>query len=191
MYLLHFVLVQSPRCFTKIMSVVTAHLRMQNVPPASYLHAWLIVNAITQILLLDRGRLLNLLHKLGFIINWKKSALIPSQTVTYIGALFNFQTGIVLPTPERVQKLCSTVHKLMNSRSSARDYLHTLGLMASCIELVPNARLYMRPIQLHLLHFWKPITGDLEMIVPVTQHLKQHLHWWLNQANITKGRSLA
>ena len=79
----------------------------------------------------------------------------------------------------------------MNSRSSARDDLHTLGLVASCIELVPNARLYMRPIQLHLLHFWKPITGDLEMIVPVTQHLKQHLHWWLNQANITKGRSLA
>lgn len=182
---------QAPRCFTKVVSVVTAYLRMQNVRLASYLDDWLVVNAIRKALLLDREKLLSLLHKLGFIINWEKSALIPSQTVTYIGALFNFRTGMVLPTPERVQKLFSAVHKLMNNPSSARDFLHTLGLMASCIELVPNARLYMRPIQLHLLHFWKPITNDLEMIVPVTQHLKQHLHWWLNQANITKGRSLA
>ena len=82
---------KSPHCFTKIISVVIAHLRMQNVRLASYLDDWLIVNAIRQILLLDRERLLNLLHKLGFIINWEKSALIHSQTVTYIGALFNFQ----------------------------------------------------------------------------------------------------
>ena len=32
---------QNPRCFTKIISVVTAHLRMQNVRLASYLDDWL------------------------------------------------------------------------------------------------------------------------------------------------------
>ncbi|CAC5371868.1 unnamed protein product [Mytilus coruscus] len=56
--------------------------------------------------------------------------------------------------------------------------------MASCIELIPNARLYMRPIQLHLLSFWRPACH------PVTQHLKSHLIWWLNSANTLKGRSL-
>ena len=38
---------QSPRCFTKIISVVTAHLRMQTVRLASYLDDKLIVNAIS------------------------------------------------------------------------------------------------------------------------------------------------
>ena len=62
--------------------------------------------------------------------------------------------------------------------------------MASCVELIPNARLYMRPIQLHLLAFWRPSSLDLEVSIPVTQHLKCHLQWWLNPLNTMKGRPL-
>ena len=48
----------------------------------------------------------------------------------------------------------------------------------------PNARLYMRPIQLHLLHWWKPVSrdldarsqslniGTLELVVTGSQHSK-------------------
>jgi hypothetical protein len=61
--------------------------------------------------------------------------------------------------------------------------------MASCIELVPNARLFMRPVQLHLLHYWRPSSRNLSFKIPVTNHLKGHLQWWLVPANIFKGRS--
>ena len=46
-------------------------------------------------------------------------------------------------------KKCS--HSFAGRKVSERQYLQTLGLMASCIEIIPNARLQMRPIQLHLL----------------------------------------
>ena len=62
--------------------------------------------------------------------------------------------------------------------------------MASCLELIPNGRLFMRPIQLHLLAFWRPASMDLEVVVPITQHLKSHLRWWSDPANTMKGRSL-
>ena len=62
--------------------------------------------------------------------------------------------------------------------------------MASCLELIPNARLFMRPIQLHLLAFWSHASMDLEAFIPITRHLKSHLQWWLNPANTMKGRSL-
>ena len=74
---------------------------------------------------------------------------------------------------------------------SARQYLQTLGLMASCIEIIPNARLQMRPIQLHLLYWWKPVSRDLERIIPESHHLREHLSWWLQEANIVKGRYLS
>ena len=74
---------------------------------------------------------------------------------------------------------------------TARQYLQTLGLMASCLEIIPNARLQMRPIQLHLLHWWKPGSRDLELLIPKSQHLREHLSWWLQEANILKGRSLS
>ena len=78
----------------------------------------------------------------------------------------------------------------MSASATAKDYQHMLGLMASCIELIPFTRLYMRPIQVHLLHFWKPVSRDLEAKITGSQHLKEHLNWWLQPVNMHKGRSL-
>lgn len=59
--------------------------------------------------------------------------------------------------------------------SSAQIFLRVFGLKASCLELIPYVRLLMRPIQLHLLHFWKPSSRDLEYLIPITPHLVEHL----------------
>ena len=163
----------APRVFTKIVSVVAAHLRAQNIRLASYLDDWLAVNQIRRQLLQDREKCLNLLISLGFIINKEKSELIPKQQITYIGGLFLFDQEIVTPTPDRIRKLESAVKNIYQGHNQAKDFLHLLGIIASCLELFPNARLFMRPIQLHLLCFWKPSSLDLEIRIPVTQHLRR------------------
>lgn len=180
----------APRVFTKIVSVVAAHLRTQNIRLAVYLDDWLCLNQIHQHLLKDQYVCLNLLIKLGFLVNLEKSNLIPQQIITYIGAVFNLKLGLILPTEERFLKIQNAILDLVNGKNKAQNFLHLLGLMASCLELIPNARLFMRPIQLHLLSFWKPSSHSLDMIIPFTQHLQSHLRWWLNPANIFKGRSL-
>ena len=50
----------------------------------------------------------------------------------------------------------------MNGNTTARYYIHVLGTIASCLELIPNARLYMRPLQLHLLQNWSPSQMSLD-----------------------------
>ena len=72
----------APRVFTKIIAVVAAHLRAQNIRLASYLDDWLIVNQIKHLLFQDREKCLNLLTSLGFIINKEKSNLFPKQKIT-------------------------------------------------------------------------------------------------------------
>lgn len=134
--------------------------------------------------------MLNLIVRLGFLINVDKSSITPNQSIIYIGALFKVDQGIILPTPERVQWIISAVHSLMNGKITARHYLHLLGKIASCLELIPNAKLFMRPIQLHILENWSPLKMSLEFQIPCTQKLKAHLKWWLSLANITQGRSL-
>lgn len=57
-------------------------------------------------------------------------------------------------------------------------------------ERIPYARLPMRPIQLHLLHFWKPSSRVLEYLVPITPHPVEYLKLWLKRANTVKCRSL-
>ena len=180
----------APRVFTKIIAVVAAHLRAQNIRLASYLDDWLILNQIKHLLFQDREKCLNLLTSLGFIINKEKSNLFPKQKITYIGGSFHFDRAVVTPTPDRIKKLVLAVKKICNGQNQAKDFLHLLGIIASCLELIPHARLFMRPVQLHLLCFWKPSSQDLQALIPVTQHLKSHLQWWLVSANTMKGRSL-
>ena len=180
----------SPRTFTKVVSVVAGFLRMQNQRLAVYLNDWFLLNAIKSRLLIDRDRTLNLLARLGFLVNKEKSQLVPLQQIVYIGGIFQLNKGLLLPTPDRVEKIKRAVLKINNSQVTARDYLQLLGLMASCIEMIPYARLHMRPIQLHLLFWWRPASRNMEMVIPCSSHLKQHLNWWLHPVNILKGRSL-
>ncbi|CAC5377945.1 unnamed protein product [Mytilus coruscus] len=180
----------APQIFTKIVSVVAAYLRAQNLRMVVYLDDWIIVNQDQNQLILDREKCLNLIVSLGFIVNKEKSNLIPSQSVTYLGGVFHLEKGLIFPTLERIEKLQMLIQNMQTVKTVALDFLRILGVMASCIQLIPKARLYMRPIQLHLLSFWNPICKDMTVEIPFTQHLKSHLSWWTNAVNTLKGRSL-
>ena len=180
----------APRVYTKIMSVVMAYLHLQNIRIVAYLDDLLILNQSKTDLQKDRKKCINLLLSLGFIINVEKSNLEPSQAIVYLGTSFLLNVGLVKPTEERMQKLQKAVWSILRGQNQATDFLHLLGIIASCIEIIPNARLFMRPIQLHLLAFWKPSSQNLEKKIPITNHLKMHLNWWLNKSNLLKGRSI-
>ena len=180
----------APRVFTKVTSVVAAHLRKQSIRLATYLDDWLVLNQILRMLWRDRFIVLSLLFRLGFIINKAKSSLVPSQNLTYIGGHFKLARGLVFPTQERVQGLKVAVLQLLQGQNTAYHYLVLLGKIASCLELIPNARLFMRPIQLHLLQSWSPVRMKMSYQIPVTPSLKPHLRWWLQEAHILKGRSV-
>lgn len=180
----------APRCFTKIVTVIAAHLRAQNIRLAVYLDDWFALNQRMNLLLIDRNAILNLLINLGFLVNREKSALIPTQRITYLGGVFQLDKGLVFPTEERLEKLKLAVYKLMRGQATALDFLHLLGILASCIQLIPFTRLHMRPIQIHMLQQWKPSSQIYSKKIPVTPQLTSHLKWWLQTQNISQGKSL-
>ena len=173
----------SPRVFSKVTTVVAAYLRQQSIRLPTYLDEWLFLNQNTMEKSIHHSK-----FRLGFIINKEKSNLLPSQDLTYIGGHFLLAEGLVFPTLERVQGLRVSVQHFLQSYNTARDYL--LGKIASCLEMVPNARLFIRPIQMHLLQNWSPIRMSMDYQIPVTPWPKPHLRWWLQEANILKGQSV-
>lgn len=180
----------APRVFTKIVSVVVAWLRQRSIRIASYLDDWLALNRLQQGLLQNRVMLLNLLFRLGFMINKQKSNLVPRQLISYIGGQFNLKQGLVFPTEERLLNLKIAVLNIVKGQNTARHFLIVLGMIASCLELIPHGRLFMRPLQLHLLQNWSPARMSLNCQVPVTPQLISDLQWWLQDHNIAKGRLL-
>ena len=138
---------QAPRNFTKIGTVIAAHLRMQNLRRSVYLDVWFSVNQIREMLVSDKIKALSLLAELGFLVNMD-----PLSKPEYHlhRNLFSLVKGYCL-TLERIMKIQFAVQRLKQEQTA--PFSTSFGLMASCIEIVSHARLFMRPIQLHLLHF--------------------------------------
>jgi hypothetical protein len=85
---------------------------------------------------------------------------------------FDLAQGPISPTIETIRKLQLAIQNLMKGQNTPRCYPHLLGIMASCIEMIPNARLYIRQIQRYLICFCRLVSQNLESIIPFTPHLK-------------------
>lgn len=183
-----FGLAVAPRIFTKVMAAVGGHLRCQQIHIFMYLDDWLIRNQSKDLLQMQLFKLVNLLVDLGLLINVEKSQFIPSQIITYLGAVFNLQEGQVYPSESRFIAIQQAIAEIVRKpKVHAVLFLRMLGLMASCIDIVPLARLHMRPIQLYLLCFWRPHYHGLLYLVPVLPALLIHLRWWQERHNLFKG----
>ena len=92
------------------------------------------------------------LREAGFIINLKKSALIPSQRFQYLGLIWDtIQAQISLP-PQRFQDFSSMVSQLLLSKQPHCNYLmRLLGFMSAAIPAIPLIRLKSRHLQRSLI----------------------------------------
>ena len=107
--------------------------------------------------------------RLGFIINYRKLKLTPTQLLTYLGAILDLHPGVISPTVDGVNNLVKCTSRLASSKeASAQAWLCLLSLMASLVDLVPLCRLQMRPLQLHLLSYFRPKSDSFNLQVPVT-----------------------
>ncbi|XP_029453158.1 protein-glutamate O-methyltransferase isoform X3 [Rhinatrema bivittatum] len=88
---LPFGLATAPRIFTKIMVVVAAQLRREGLIVHPYLDDWLIRAKSEDLCRSAIKRVLQLLHSLGWVMYTAKSQLNPSQSLEFLGALFDTQ----------------------------------------------------------------------------------------------------
>ena len=178
----------APQVFTRVTKVVAAALRRQQIHLYIYLDDWLIVGPTRHSTLEALKKTIQLTSDLGFIINTEKSSLIPTRRPTFLGASLNTVTGRASPTLERCITLEECVLLFLVSTSlPAQGWLRLLGIMASLVDIVPWCRMRMRPIQLHLLHHYRPRSDPVTKQVPVSSFIQTHLRWWLSHENLLLG----
>ncbi|XP_029432066.1 uncharacterized protein LOC115075634 [Rhinatrema bivittatum] len=110
---LPFGLATAPRTFTKIMVVVAVRLRKECLLVHPYLDDWLIRAKSKALCQAAVQRVLQLLRSLGWVVNVAKSHLVPSQSLEYLGALFDTCQGTVSLTQGRMVKLQAQIRRLL------------------------------------------------------------------------------
>ena len=110
------------------------------------------------------------------------------QTPVYLGASLDIPNLLARPVSHRVVSLQNLIQDLILSPTDvAIKWQKLLGHMASMVDLIPNCRLLMRPIQLHFLHYFSPLLDNQTKLIPLSQEVKDLLIAWLSPIRLLEG----
>ena len=183
---LPFGLAIAPLEFTKVVKEVKLMAQTRAIRIHQYLDDWLLRAPCLQ----HTQTLLALCKQLGWVVNMKKSNLLPQQVFTFVGYRFDLVTSRVLPTQDRWTTLQEKLKFIKNWEScTVRQFMSLIGLLTAMEKQVWSGRLHMRPIQWHLKRHWH-VPEVLEKVIPIPHSLHPHLDWWLDESNILRGQPL-
>ena len=188
---LPFGIATAPYVFTRLVAAMAARFHREGIRFYHYLDDWLIVGDSPQEVHRSAIRVLQMSTGLGWIPNWDKSMLTPSQHLVHVGIEFDLERGLALPPVDRLQKLESMARPLLAGRQgTARQLLSLIGILASIEKQVPFGRCFLRPIQWGLALQWRIASDHLDEVVLVDPDMTEAIHWWLNPGNTRVGVSL-
>ncbi len=165
----------APRTFTRCMDAALSPLRQMGIRILNYLDDWLILAQSEVELLSHRTLILSHLERLGLRVNFAKSALSPSQRISFLGTVLDSAHMRAVIAPERalaIQKLAATFKS--DTARPLKVFQRMLGLMAAASPVLQLGLLRMRPLQRWL----KPR-------VPHNAWRHGRLHIRVNQACVT------
>ncbi|CAJ0929268.1 unnamed protein product [Ranitomeya imitator] len=107
-----FGLATAPRVFTKVMAAVVSILHSRGIPVLPYLDDLLIKGPYFRACEENVSITLYTLSHLGWLVNLKKSSLVPSQKISFLGMIFNTSQGLTILPRDKVLTLCKEVRIL-------------------------------------------------------------------------------
>ena len=124
----------------------------------------------------------------GFLINFEKSDLVPTQKFDFVGILFDLCLGKAYIAVKNRDKVLSTVeHMIQRDQAPARKWQSLIGTLQVQATLIPLGRSKVRPIQFHLAQRWNQMRDPLNTPVPMSNSIKTLLKWWFNPENLQQA----
>ena len=102
-----------------------------------YLDDWLLAAKSRDLLSRQLGFFLRTVQDLGFIINWGKSELTPTQRPIFLGAAIDIPRQLARSSPARVTTIVAAA-LLRRRQAPARVWLQFLGYLASLVRCAPG-----------------------------------------------------
>ena len=159
--------------FTRVVVTLVCHLRRLGLRVFYYLDDWLLVAESKELSELHLQTTLQWTQNLGFVVNWKKSSLIPQRLPSYLGAQLDIPNLLDRPLEHRVLALQGVIRDLTGGcLTNALLWQKLHGHLASFVDLIPNCRMLIRPLKLHFLRFFTPLIDPQDKLVPLSPDIK-------------------
>ena len=155
-----------PRIFTKLLQMLMTILRRINVKTIIYSANMLLISHSLEEILMSRDTVIFLLQHLGFVINWKKPVLTPVQEIEFLRLTINSVTLELSLNKTKIQKVVSECQNLLNNpQTTILELTRLIGLLGSTIQVVLQARLNCRFLQMQQISYLSENVSYLDKIV--------------------------
>ena len=187
---LPFGIASAPRVFTKILKPVIGLLRKQGIRLIIYLDDFLLMASTKETLSYHVTLTVTLLEMLGFVVNYQKSHLNPTQSIEFLGFHINsimLTISLPLDKVKGIRKECQKV--LENPDITIRELARLLGKLSASIQAVFPAPLHYRHIQA-VKKRSLALHGGYESQVYWTAEALEELKWWRDHLSAWNGRAI-
>ena len=172
-----------PRVFTKMMVPVCSRLISLGVNILFYLDDWLIVGDSQE----DCARMIDITlsvgKEMGLAFNIPKSHLCPTQSLTWIGLVWDTVSQTVALSVRNRARCWSKVFLAIHSRTlSRRRWESLIGSLNFAAVVVPLGRLRLRRLILEGRRVFNSV--DRDRLVRFPQRLRNLLRWWLRASRL-------
>ena len=176
----------SPRCFTKILKPVYSTLRRKGHISTAYIDDSCLQGRTKQQCAQNVSDTVHLLDNLGFTVHDKKSVLIPTKEITFVGFILNsadMTVRLPLEKKESILKLCLSVNK--RSHISIREFSRLIGKLVATEPGVEYAQLRYKPLERIKEKHLKFNNGNFDSTMIISRSCKSHIQWWIDNLEVS------
>lgn len=174
-------LATAPRVFTKILKPVFATLRKQGFLSTIYIDDSCLLGTSFDQCTENVWSTVKLLDSLGLTVNPKKSVLIPTQQITFVGFVLCSRTMTIKLTTERIiniKNLCAEIK--IKKFITIRKFSRLVGMLVASEPGVLYAPLYYKPLEKIKLANLNAKKGNFDAYMRVTSNIRFHVQWWID-----------
>lgn len=166
----------APFVYTKLMKPVISYLRERGFTSVLYLDDFLLMGNSKEECLLNVKTTLEFLEKLGLIINYNKSILVPSKRIKYLGMIYDSKRMIVTIPGEKKDAIVKWASDLKrNNYCKIRDLAKFLGTIVSVCSATKYGYAYTKRMEREKWLALERSRGNYESYLEITRELCEDL----------------
>ena len=171
---------EAMRIFTKLLKPPFSSLRQNGYSSVVFVDDTYLQGSTYENCLQNVQVTINLLRNLGFTIHAKKSILVPTQKIEFLGFTIDSKNMKLTLSGEKRSKL---IHKLetfkeMDNRT-IRDIASLIGSLISTFPAIPNGPLHYRNLERFKTHQLKVSRGNFDAsLPPLPLAAISEILWW-------------
>lgn len=175
----------APRTFTKLMREIVTFLRSQGYMSVVYLDDILCIGVNYSECERNITETINLLQCLGFVINFDKSSLLPTQTCRFLGFMYN-STNMTISLPsEKRNNIARLVLKFQSLPvCTIRDFANLIGTLTAACPAVRYGWVYTKQLEREKFIVLQKY-GSYDAKFKPSSEILSDLEWWSHNINST------